>query len=94
MHGKEQIQQELNELRGEYGEWNFDIPLPCDIWAKGNLRMPQTRLKRIVQVVSNLSLKQISEYRILDLRYSDDMFSIEFALHGAETIELYKELIN
>ena len=86
MYGKEQIQQGLNELRGEYGEWNFDIPLPFGIWTKGNLRIPQTRLKRIVQVVRDLSLKPISECRILDLGCSDGMFSIEFALHGAKTI--------
>ena len=86
IYGKEQIQCGLDELRREYGDWNFDIPLPFDIWTKGNLRIPQTRLKRIVQVVGDLSLKPISECRILDLGCSDGMFSIEFALQGADTI--------
>jgi SAM-dependent methyltransferase len=86
MYSKEQIQQGLDELRREYGDWNFDIPLPFDIWTRGNLRIPHTRLKRIVQVVNDLSQKPISECRILDLGCSDGMFSIEFALHGADTV--------
>jgi SAM-dependent methyltransferase len=36
--------------------------------------------------VGDLSLKPISECRILDLGCSDGMFSIEFALKGADTI--------
>ena len=86
MYTKEQIQQELNELKLKYGEWNFDIPLPFGIWTKGNIGIPQTRLRKIVQVVNDLSQKPISECRVLDLGCSDGMFSIEFALHGADTI--------
>ena len=85
MHDKEQIQQRLDELRREYGNWTNDIPLPFDIWTKGNLQIPHTRLKRIVQAVSDLSKKPISECRILDLGCLDGMFSIEFALQGADT---------
>jgi len=86
MLSREQIQRELNELKHQYGEWTYDIPLPYGIWTKGNLRIPHTRLKRIVQVVSDLSQKPISECRILDLGCLDGLFSIEFALHGADTI--------
>jgi 2-polyprenyl-3-methyl-5-hydroxy-6-metoxy-1,4-benzoquinol methylase len=86
MYTKEQIQQELEALKLKYGEWNFDIPLPFGIWTKGNQGVPQTRLRKIVQIVNDLSRKPISESRILDLGCSDGMFSIEFALHGAETI--------
>jgi len=86
MYSKEQIQHGLDELNREYGEWNFDIPLPFGIWTDGNQGIPQTRLKRIVQVVTDLSQKPISECRILDLGCSDGMFSIEFALNGANTI--------
>ena len=34
MYSKEQIQQGLDELILEYGEWNFDIPLPYGIWTE------------------------------------------------------------
>jgi hypothetical protein len=86
MYSKEQIQQGLDRLKRAYGDWNFDIPLPFGIWTKGNLGIPQTRLKRTVQIVNDLSVKPISECRILDLGCSDGMFSVEFALHGADTI--------
>ena len=86
MYTKEQIQQRLDELRRVYGEWTNDIPLPFGIWTKGNLKIPHTRLKRIVQAVSDLSLKPITDCRILDLGSLDGLFPIEFALQGADTI--------
>ena len=86
MHEKEQIQQKLDELTRAYGNWSNDIPLLFDIWTKGNLRIPHTRLRRIVQAVSDLSEKPIPECRILDLGCLDGMFSIEFALQGADTV--------
>jgi SAM-dependent methyltransferase len=86
MQSKEFVQQKLDELKRKYGEWTFDIPLPFDIWTNGNLQIPQTRLKRIIQIVHDLSNKPLSECRVLDLGCLDGIFSIEFALHGAETI--------
>jgi len=86
MHSREQIQQRLDELRSAYGDWTNDIPLPFDIWTKGNLQIPHTRLKRIVQAVSDLSLKPLAGCRILDLGSLDGLFPIEFALQGADTI--------
>ncbi len=86
MYSKEQIQQGVDELKRKYGEWNFDIPLPFGIWTKGNLGEPQTRLKRIIQVINDLSQKPFSKSRILDLGCSDGQFSIECALQGADTI--------
>ncbi len=83
---KETIQQKLNELKRESGEWTYDIPLPFDIWTRGNLGVPHSRLKRIVQTVHDLVGKPLNECRVLDLGCLDGIFSIEFALHGAQTI--------
>lgn len=86
MQSRKDFQRALDEMKREYGEWSFDIPLPFDIWTRGNLQIPHSRLKRIVQVVSDLSEKPLSECRILDLGCLDGIFSIEFAKHGANTI--------
>lgn len=83
---KEEIEARLQELKSEFGDWTYDIPLPHDIWTKGKLNVPHTRLKRIVQIAQDLCVKPLSECRVLDLGCLDGIFSIEFALQGAETV--------
>jgi SAM-dependent methyltransferase len=83
---QEEIIHQLKELKQTYGDWTYDIPLPYNIWTNGNLDLPHTRLKRIVQVVSDLVNKPLSACRILDLGCLDGQFSIEFAQQGAKTI--------
>lgn len=83
---KKELLEQIENLKREYGAWTYDIPLPFDVWTRGNINIPHTRLKRTVQIVSDLVGKPLSECRILDLGCLDGIFSIEFALHGAETI--------
>ena len=86
MNSKVELQSALDNLKSKYGEWTYDIPLPFDIWTNGNLQIPHTRLKRIVQIISDLSHKPLSKCRILDLACLDGIFSIELAKHGADTV--------
>jgi len=86
MQTREELKRSLVNLKHKYGEWSYDIPLPFDVWTNGNLKIPHTRLKRVVQIVSDLSEKPLSKCRILDLGCLDGIFSIEFAKHGSETV--------
>ena len=83
---KEEIIAQIEKFKKQYGNWTYDIPLPFDIWTNGNINLPHTRLKRIVQIVNDLVNKPLSKCRILDLGSLDGMFSIEFAQQGAETV--------
>ncbi|MGC4060457.1 MAG: class I SAM-dependent methyltransferase [Aquabacterium sp.] len=86
MPTQESIQQALQIMRQAFGDWTYDIPLPFGLWTRGGLHVPHTRLKRLVQTVSDLSRKPLSESRVLDLACLDGLFSIEFAKQGAETV--------
>lgn len=86
MKNKEELLRELEAIKSQYGEWTYDIPLPFDIWTRGNLQLPHTRLRRFMQIVSDLAEKPLSECRVLDLACLDGIFSIELAKHGADTV--------
>ncbi|MCW3082648.1 MAG: hypothetical protein JWP12_14 [Bacteroidetes bacterium] len=83
---KQEILDQIESLKKQYGEWSYDIPLPHGIWTKGNLQIPHTRLKRIVQLSKDLVGKPLSECRVLDLGSLDGQFSIEFAMQGAQVL--------
>jgi hypothetical protein len=86
MRNSEELQHALDDLTRKYGEWTYDIPLPFNVWTRGNEQLPHTRLRRIVQIVNDLSEKSLNESRILDLACLEGIFSMEFAKHGANTV--------
>ena len=83
---RQALQATVDAYKRQYGEWTYDIPLPHGVWTRGNLQIPHTRLRKLVQSAADLCRKPLAECRVLDLGSLDGLFSIEFALQGAEVV--------
>ena len=84
MKNKAEIEVGLSNHIQQHGEWLFNIPLPYNLSTRKGEDLPDTRLKRILQIASDVSCKPLSECRILDLGCLEGKYSIEFGLHGAD----------
>ena len=75
----------IDQIRARYGPWTaMSIQLP-----DGTSTLAPAvdhRLKRLVQIASDLSAKPLSECRVLDLACLEGHYGIEFAMHGAEVV--------
>ena len=84
MKEKGEVEAGLASHIRQYGEWVVNIRLPHGLWTQGHEGGPETRLKRVLQIIRDISLKPLTEdSRILDLGCLDGIYSIEFALQGA-----------
>ena len=83
---REEIEKQRTEIIRKYGEWWDNFELVEGVWTQRHTNQPNPRLKRVLQIVHDLSIKPISECRILDLGCANGQFAIEFALHGADVI--------
>jgi 2-polyprenyl-3-methyl-5-hydroxy-6-metoxy-1,4-benzoquinol methylase len=84
MKEKGELQTRLTNHIRQYGDWTVNICLPHGLWTQGHEGVPQTRLKRVLQIIRDISLKPLTDSRILDLGCLDGLYSIEFALQGAD----------
>lgn len=81
---KGELETSLANHVQHYGEWIYDIFLPYGLWTRGREGIPHTRLKRVLQIIQDISLKPLARSRILDLASLEGIYSIEFALQGAD----------
>lgn len=88
------VKDGLNKLIQEHGEFIYDIPLSDGVWTRGNEGLSHMRLKRILQIVSDISKKPLDTIRVLDLGSLEGQFSLEFAYHGSDTIGLEIREVN
>ena len=88
MKTEQDIESGITQLIKQYGEWTYDIPLPRGIWTGGHRGLPHTRLKRVMQIMNDLSLKPLGLCRILDLGCLEGLFSFECALQGSNVTGL------
>lgn len=82
------IKQKKQQIIQEYGEWtNHNIQIDRDLYTVGEkITGSEVKLRRILQVVSDLNEKPLADLRILDLACLEGLYGIEMALHGAEVV--------
>ena len=85
---RDSILNEKKRIEDQFGPWTTDIKLPGGIMTRGDGAGPDPRLRRIVQIISDLANKPWNDLRILDLGSLEGLFPIEFALRGADVIGL------
>ncbi len=76
---------QFEQVVAEHGEWTA---MPIYLGQGRYTRAPAAdwRLRRILQVTSDLLGKPLSEARVLDLACLEGQYAIEFAQHGAEVV--------
>jgi hypothetical protein len=75
----------IDDIRRRYGGWTaMSIHLGADLYTLPPAA--DSRLRRILQVASDLAGKRLAELRVLDLACLEGHYGIEFALHGAEVV--------
>lgn len=86
----ETIKRKKSELIERYGQWTaHNIQLADGLYTIDNrLVGDEIKLRRILQIVSDIAAKPLEELRVLDLACLEGLYSIEFARHGAEVVAI------
>ncbi|MBA2630664.1 MAG: methyltransferase domain-containing protein [Thermoleophilaceae bacterium] len=70
-----------------YGAWTaHDVQLAEGVWTRDHPPGDAPRLRRVLQLASDLAAKPVEQLRVLDLGCLEGQYAIEFALHGAEVV--------
>jgi 2-polyprenyl-3-methyl-5-hydroxy-6-metoxy-1,4-benzoquinol methylase len=84
----EEIEQEKQELIKRFGPWTAHcVHLMDQIYTFDHPEM-DPRLRRVIQISSDITGKPLEELRVLDLACLEGHFGIEFALHGSTVVAL------
>ena len=81
------IQDDMRALVDAHGPWTaYNIKLADGVETAPQFAGPHLRLRRSVQIISDLAGKPWKDLRILDLASLEGIFAIEFALQGAQVV--------
>jgi len=82
----ERVQRQMDSLIAQKGPWTaHDLTLAPGVQTLC-AEVPDSRLRRIVQLAADSAAKPLDELRVLDLGCLEGQFGIEFALHGAQVV--------
>ena len=97
MENEIQIRKERDNLIQRYGAWTAHcIYLGEGIYTFNEPQVPQadSRLRRCLQVVTDMVTEPLDQIRVLDLACLEGMFAIELALHGAKVLGIEGREVN
>jgi 2-polyprenyl-3-methyl-5-hydroxy-6-metoxy-1,4-benzoquinol methylase len=79
------LEEKKRKIIDMYGEWtDHNIHLGGDVYTIAE-DWQSEKLRRVVQIVSDVSGGSLQDLRILDLGCLEGQYAIEFALHGAHS---------
>jgi 2-polyprenyl-3-methyl-5-hydroxy-6-metoxy-1,4-benzoquinol methylase len=82
------IARERDEIIARYGEWtDHNIHLGNGVYTIGE-HVISDKLRRIVQIVSDMARRPLNELRIVDLACLEGQYAIEFARHGSQCVAI------
>ncbi|MDA2918200.1 class I SAM-dependent methyltransferase [Desulfobacterota bacterium AH_259_B03_O07] len=84
------VKERMANIINLFGKWTgHNIHLGNNIYTiDSKITGDEIKLRRISQIVSDVSGKSLNCLRILDLACLEGMYSVEFALHGAEVVAI------
>lgn len=88
MNNDELMKRKL-EIIDKFGEWtNHNVYLGSDLYTIGKEKITgsEVKLRRIVQMVADISRQPFKNLRVLDLACLEGLYGLELALQGAEVV--------
>lgn len=82
------LKEEKRRVIERYGDWtDHNIHIAEDLYTIGE-DVVSTRLRRIVQIVADISSEPLANLRILDLACLEGLYAVEFARQGAQAVAI------
>ncbi|MDQ2786617.1 MAG: class I SAM-dependent methyltransferase [Chloroflexota bacterium] len=84
----EWVRIEKQNVVKQYGPWrthNFRLADGVYTISKSEF-VDEVKLRRVLQIVADLSPKPLDELRVLDLACAEGAYAVEFAEHGAQVV--------
>lgn len=88
------LQKEMQQVIERSGDWtDHNIHIAGDLYTIG-ADVVSPRLRRIVQIVSDVSHAPLASLRILDLACLEGLYAVEFARQGAQAVAIEGREVN
>jgi hypothetical protein len=90
------LKQRRDDIVERVGAWTaHNIHLGEDVYTmEAGVVGDEIKLRRIFQIVSDVSASPLKSLRILDLACLEGMYGVEFARHGAEVVAIEGREVN